>query len=108
MPLVRRGDVGTTTITVLGARKRRALVGGVAVTLLALSLGGCSTSIADLPFGSSDGSKDVSAYPAVHDMPAPRDDTPLAPAEQAKVEQELIAARDHQTPPAAATTTATK
>jgi hypothetical protein len=70
------------------------------VALLALSLGGCSTSIADLPFGSSDGSdtsKDASAYPAVHDMPAPREEAPMAPAEQAKVEQELIAARDHQT-----------
>ena len=68
--------------------------------LLSLSLGGCSTSIADLPFGApSDAPEraaDVSAYPAVHDLPAPRGQASMDPAQQAKVEKELIAARDHQ------------
>jgi hypothetical protein len=77
-----------------------ATAGAATLVLLALSLGGCSTSIADLPFdGPSDAperSHDVSAYPAVHDLPAPRDETALDPAEQARIEKELIAARDHQ------------
>jgi hypothetical protein len=70
------------------------------LVLLSLSLGGCSTSIADLPFeGPSDAPErahDVSAYPAVHDLPAPRDHAAMDPAEQARIEKELIAARDHQ------------
>ena len=76
------------------------MVGAAAMVLLSLSLGGCSTSIADLPFGTpSDAPErpaDVSAYPAVHDLPAPRDQAPMDPAEQAKVEKELMAARDRQ------------
>ena len=70
------------------------------MVLLSLSLGGCSTSIADLPFGTpSDAPEraaDGSAYPAVHDLPAPRDQARMDPAEQAKVEKELMAARDRQ------------
>jgi hypothetical protein len=80
--------------------------GVVAACLLSLALGGCSTSLSDLPFGtasdSTDHPKEVSAYPAVHDLPAPRDEAAMPPAEQAKVEQELIAARDHQASTAAA------
>lgn len=84
------------------ARRRmgRATAGAATLVLLSLSLGGCSTSIANLPFdGPSDAPErahDVSAYPAVHDIPAPRDETAMDPAEQARVEKELIAARDHQ------------
>jgi hypothetical protein len=78
----------------------RVMVGATAMVLLSLSLGGCSTSIADLPFGTpSDAPEraaDVSAYPAVHDLPAPRDQATMNPAEQAKVEKELMAARDRQ------------
>lgn len=86
--------------------RRFAATGVVVACLLSLALGGCSTSIADLPFGTAsdapDKPKDVSAYPAVHDLPAPRDEAAMAPAEQTKVEQELIAARDHQASAAAA------
>jgi hypothetical protein len=35
-----------------------------------------------------------SAYPAVNDMPSPRDDKLLTSEEQHKIEDELIAARD--------------
>jgi hypothetical protein len=69
------------------------------LVLISLALGGCSTSIADLPFDSSDAAKqshDVSSYPAVHDLPAPRDQAAMNPAEQAKIEKELIDARDRQ------------
>jgi hypothetical protein len=78
----------------------RAAFGVVTVLLLLLSLGGCSTSIADLPFGSSsdapERAADVPDYPAVHDVPAPRDQAAMDPAEQARVDKELIAAREHQ------------
>lgn len=72
-----------------------------AVLLLALSLGGCASTVADLPMvGTPAGvparPTEPGAYLPVHDMPASRDDTTMAPAEQAKIEKELIAARDRQ------------
>jgi hypothetical protein len=77
----------------------RAAFGAVTMLLL-LSLGGCSTSIADLPSGSSsdapERAADVPDYPAVHDLPAPRDHAAMNSAEQARIEKELIAAREHQ------------
>jgi hypothetical protein len=76
------------------------MAGAATVVLLSLSLGGCSTSIAELPFGSSsdmpERAAEVPDYPAVHDIPAPRDQAAMDPAEQARVEKELIAAREHQ------------
>jgi hypothetical protein len=70
-----------------------------ALVMLALSLGGCATSIADspligVPSDAPGRPKEVSAYPAVHDLPAPRDQDAMDPTEQAKVEKELMAARD--------------
>lgn len=66
--------------------------------LMALALAGCSTSIADFETSSDtpERSRDVSSYPAVHDLPAPRDQAAMDPAEQARVEKELIDARDRQ------------
>jgi hypothetical protein len=73
----------------------------MAVMLLALSVGGCASTVADLPMvgmpaGVPARPADPGAYLPVHDMPASRDDTTMAPAEQAKIEKELIAARDRQ------------
>jgi hypothetical protein len=102
----RRGDVGASATTALQGRVRNAVAGAAAVVALSLLLGGCSTSIADLSFGTpSDAPErpaEVSAYPAVHDLPAPRQEAAMDPAEQAKVEKELIAARDHQAQPTTA------
>lgn len=70
-----------------------------ALALMSLALGGCSTSIADLPFEASDTperSRDASSYPAVHDLPARRNQAAMDPAEQARIEKELIDARDRQ------------
>lgn len=76
------------------------MVSAATLALLSLSLGGCSTSIADLPIGTPpdtpERTADVPDYPAVHDLPAPRDHAAMDPAEQARVEKELIAAREHQ------------
>jgi hypothetical protein len=89
MPQVGRGDVKLSGTTASNKRTRSVAV-GAALMLLSLSLGGCSTSIADLPFGGTTSDaperpKDVSAYPAVHDLPGPRDEAAMDPAEQAKV-----------------------
>lgn len=69
--------------------------------LVAIPLSGCSTSVADLPIvgvpeGAPKRPKDPGAFPAVHDMPAPRAQSALDPAEQARIESELAAARDRQ------------
>jgi hypothetical protein len=40
-------------------------------------------------------------FPAVHDMPAPRADTPLTPDQVKQATDDLISQRDHQPQPAA-------
>lgn len=67
----------------------------------ALALGGCSSPIADMP--SLGVPSDVAAKPKeadawlpVHDIPPDRVEPELAPAERAKIEAELAAARDRQ------------
>lgn len=72
-----------------------------ALVMLALSVGGCATSIADMPLVGvpSDAParpKEAGAYPAVHDVPAAREQSALDPSEQAQIQKELIAARDRQ------------
>jgi hypothetical protein len=72
-----------------------------ALAMLALALGGCATSIADLPLvglpaDSPERPKEAAGYLPVHDLPAPRDQSAMDAGEQAKVAKELIAARDRQ------------
>jgi hypothetical protein len=72
-----------------------------ALVISALALGGCATSIADIPLigvpaDAPARPKEVSAYPAVHDLPAAREQDAMDPTEQAKIEKELVAARDRQ------------
>ena len=67
--------------------------------LLALPVGGCSTSIADLPLIGTPADaparpKEVGAYPAVHDLPQDRPDATMDAAQRSKVSSELVAARD--------------
>ena len=69
--------------------------------LSALALGGCSSTIADLPLVGTPAdaparSKDAGAYLPVHDLPPDRVEAEMTPAEQAKALKELAAARDHQ------------
>src|ERR1700726_4443165 len=87
-------------------RKQRALALG-ALLLSALALGGCSISIADLPLAGTPADaperpKEAGAYLPVHDLPPDREEAAMAPAERAKVQSELIAARDRQASAAAA------
>ena len=76
--------------------------------MLALALGGCASTIADMPMvgtpaGAPARPAEPGTYLPIHDMPTSREGTAMAPAEQAKIQAELIAARDRQavaTPPA--------
>jgi hypothetical protein len=81
-------------------REKRALVWG-AVLLSALVLGGCSTSIADLPLVGTPTDaparpKEAGNYLPVEDLPPNRDEAVIAPDEQARIKAELLAARDRQ------------
>ena len=81
-------------------RKGNALLWG-ALLASALALGGCSTSIADLPLIGTPADapgrpKEAGAYLPVEDLPPNRDEAAIAPAEQAKIKAELLAARDRQ------------
>ena len=89
-----------------GNRKKQALVWGALLTS-ALALGGCSMSIADLPLVGTPAdapgrSKEAGGYLPVEDLPPNRDEAAIAPADQAKIKAELLAARDRQASAAAA------
>ena len=92
-------------------RKPSAIV--VGVLLSALTLGGCATSIADLPLVGTPADaparpKEAGSYLPVHDLPPDRDEAAMAPAEQAKIQRELLAARDRQASTAAGKNPAAK
>jgi hypothetical protein len=82
-------------------RNMRALALG-ALLLSALAQGGCSsTSIADLPMIGTPADaparpKEAGGYLPVHDVPPDREEAAIPPVERAKIEAELIAARDRQ------------
>jgi hypothetical protein len=80
-----------------------------ALLVSALLVSGCSTSIADLPGVGVPGDapqrpKEAGAYLPVHDLPPDRDEAAMKPAEQAKIQADLLAARDRQAAASAATT----
>jgi len=67
----------------------------------ALTLGGCSTQIADmpgvgLPTDAPERPKEAGGYLPVHDLPPERSEEAIKPAELAKIQSELTAARDRQ------------
>jgi hypothetical protein len=81
-------------------REKRVLALG-ALLISALALAGCSSSIADLPLVGTPADvparpREVGAYLPVHDLPPDREEAAMAPAERAKIEAELVAARDRQ------------
>ena len=84
-----------------------------ALLIAALVLGGCSTMIADLPAvgtpaDAPERPKEAGAYLPVHDLPPDREEEAMKPAELAKIQAELTAARDQQASAAAASKTGTK
>ncbi len=93
-------------------RGKKALVLG-ALLLSALALGGCSISIADLPLVGTPAdaparAKETGAYLPVNDLPPDRDEAAMNPAERAKIQSELVAARERQASAAAAKDPAAK
>jgi len=86
-------------------RKKRALAFRArvlgALVLSGLALGGCSISIADLPLGGTPADaparpKEAGAYLPVNERPPDREEAAMDPAERAKIQSELIAARERQ------------
>ena len=82
--------------------RTRRLPAFAGVLLLGLALGGCASQIADapligLPANTPARSATPGEFPAVHDVPAPRQDVVLDQAQQDKLEKDLAAARDRQT-----------
>ena len=74
--------------------------------LSALALGGCSTSIADLPLVATPAdaparARETGAYLPVNDLPPDREEAAMKPAERAKIQSELVAARERQASAAA-------
>jgi hypothetical protein len=81
---------------------RRLSAWAVAALLLStLPLGGCSTSIADMPLVGTPADaparpKEAGAYIPVNDLPPGREAAAMSPEERAKMQAELLAARDRQ------------
>ena len=64
-------------------------------------LGGCSTQLADMPAVGEPADapkrpKEAGAYLPVHDLPPEREEQAINPAELAKIQSDLAAARDRQ------------
>ena len=67
----------------------------------ALALAGCTSQIADLPLVGTPADaparpKEQGAFLPVNDLPPDRDEAAMDPKERAKIQSELIAARDRQ------------
>ena len=72
-----------------------------ALMISALALSACTSTIADLPVvgtpaDAPERPKEQPGYLPVNDLPPARDDQVLEPKERAKIQAELIAARDRQ------------
>ncbi len=76
-----------------------------ALLLVALALGGCSTSISEIPLGTASSdtrTRETGTYLPVNAQPPEREEAAMDPTERAKVQKELVAAREHQASAAAA------
>jgi hypothetical protein len=84
-------------------RTKKALALG-ALLLSALAFGGCSMDLPSFgtPADAPERAKDAPGYLPVHDLPPDRAEPELPPAERAKIQAELVAARDRQASAAAA------
>jgi hypothetical protein len=79
-----------------GSSRRRRLA--AALALIAVASTGCTSQLAELaePAETPPRPAAAPAYPAVHDMPAPRDTSPLTEAERQRIADELSALRERQ------------
>jgi hypothetical protein len=83
----------------MSSKQQNGVLAGAAL-LVAMALGGCATSISEMPIGSAASSdtrpKESAAYLPVNALPPDRDEAAMEPAERAKLQKELIAARERQ------------
>jgi hypothetical protein len=84
----------------LACRQKRMLV-LAALFCAGLALAGCTSQIADLPLVGTPADapprpKEAGAYLPVNDLPPDRDEAAMDPKERARIQAELIAARDRQ------------
>jgi hypothetical protein len=80
---------------------QRRTLAWAALLMTALALGGCSSQIADMPLvgtpvDAPPRPKEAGAYLPVNDLPPNRDEATMDPKERAKIQAELIKARDRQ------------
>ena len=84
----------------MSAKRQNGALASAALLLAAMALGGCATSISEMPIGSAASSdtkaKESAAYLPVNALPPDRDEAAMEPAERAKLQKELIAARERQ------------
>jgi hypothetical protein len=100
--------LGRTDGRMSAGREKKALAFG-ALLMSALALGGCSISIAELPLGGAPArAKETGAYLPVNELPPDRDEAAMNPAERAKIQSELVAARERQASATAAKDAAAK
>ena len=83
------------------SRKARALIWAACVLVTStLALSGCTSQLADMrslePADAPARPKEPGAYLPVNDLPRDREDATISPEERAKIEKELMAARDRQ------------
>ena len=91
----------------MSADRQKLWLALAALMISALALSACSSSIADMPLvgtpsDAPERPKEPGAYLPVNDLPPGRDEQVLDPKERAKIQADLIAARDRQaiaTPP---------
>ena len=83
----------------MSRKQQDGALAGAALLLVALALGGCSTSISEMPLGSASSdtrAKETGTYLPVNAVPPEREEAAMDPDERAKMQKELVAARDHQ------------
>jgi len=83
------------------ADRQRKMLALTALYCVGLALAGCSSQIADLPLVGTPADaparpKEAGSYLPVNDLPPNRDETAMDPATRAKIQAELIAARERQ------------
>ena len=84
----------------MSSKQQNGALAGAALLLAVLALGGCATSISEIPIGSAASTdakpKESASYLPVNALPPDRDEAAMDPAERAKLQKELIAARERQ------------
>jgi len=97
----------------LSLDRQKKMLALAALLMSALALSGCANSIADMPLAGTPAEapprpKDAGPFLPVNDLPPDRDEAAMDPVQRAKIQAELIAARDRQASATAGKDTAAK